>query len=57
MYDHDQDLHSDADGPPAPHGANAVGQARSAIIDARKYQDYVVNDAPAPAVASVPPQA
>ena len=35
----------------------AVGKALYATTDARKYQDYVVNETPAPAVAPVPPVA
>ena len=35
----------------------ATGKALYATTDARKYQDYVVTDAPAPPAAPVPPQA
>ena len=35
----------------------AVGKALYATTDARKYQDYVVTETPAPAVAPVPPVA
>ena len=35
----------------------AVGKALFATTDARKYDDYVVTDTPAPAVAPVPPVA
>ena len=34
-----------------------VGKALYATTDARKYQDYVVTETPAPAVAPVPPVA
>ena len=35
----------------------AVGKAHYAQTDARKFQDYVVNDAPTPAAPPVPPAA
>ena len=35
----------------------AIGKALYATTDARKYQDYVVTDTPAPAVVPVPPKA
>ena len=34
-----------------------IGKALYATTDARKYEDYVVTDAPAPAVVPVPPKA
>ncbi|MBF9220191.1 hypothetical protein [Hymenobacter ruricola] len=35
----------------------AIGKARYATTDARKYEDYVVTDAPAPGAGPVPPKA
>ncbi|WP_345126784.1 hypothetical protein [Hymenobacter antarcticus] len=41
----------------SPSNLCGIGKARYATTDARKYEDYVVTDTPAPAVVPVPGKA